>query len=660
MRLGGTATDNVGVTQVTWTNDRGGSGTASGTTSWSASGIALQNGTNVLTVTARDAAGNTATDVLTVAYSAPDTTAPVVSIAQPTSASTFSTTAATMNVSGTSSDGVGVTQVTWSNDRGGSGTATGTTSWSVNGVALQVGSNVITITARDAAGNTATDSLTITYAPPLTLSNVTANLTAPQLAGTPITFTATAANGTAPYSYKWWVFNGTTWSVLQNWSASNTYTWTPSVANSAFRVGVWVRNAGSTADTYDNPASNVSVAFPVSPAPTSLSVASLTANRTAPQVAGTPITFTAAVSGGTAPQQFKWMLFNGSTTSVVQGWSTSNTWTWTPATANAAYQVTVWARNASSTADAAENANSSRSLSFAITPPAAGPLTLTGLTANLTAPQPVGTPITFTATISGGTAPHQFKWWVFDGGTWTVMQAWSTSNTWTWTPTSASGSARVAVWVRNAASTADAYDNPASNGSIGFAITGGGGQQPPSPLIVTSLTANRTAPQTVGTPVTFTATASGGATPYQYKWWVFNGIDWVVMQAWSASNTFTWTPSTSNAGYRVSVWVRYAGSSADAYNNNANPSISFPISPTPPSAPVLLTAINANVSSPQPAGASVTFTAVATGGSGNYQYKWWNLRWNFVVDGDRLERQQHVHVDAWCTGLELPRRPLDS
>src|SRR5205085_973810 len=56
LTLGGTATDNVGVTQVAWTNSRGGSGTASGTTAWTASGIALQPGANVLTVTARDAA----------------------------------------------------------------------------------------------------------------------------------------------------------------------------------------------------------------------------------------------------------------------------------------------------------------------------------------------------------------------------------------------------------------------------------------------------------------------------------------------------------------------------------------------------------------------------------------------------------------------------
>jgi hypothetical protein len=55
---------------VTWANNRGGSGTAAGTTSWAASGIVLQPGTNVLTVTARDAAANTATTSVTVTLSA--------------------------------------------------------------------------------------------------------------------------------------------------------------------------------------------------------------------------------------------------------------------------------------------------------------------------------------------------------------------------------------------------------------------------------------------------------------------------------------------------------------------------------------------------------------------------------------------------------------
>jgi hypothetical protein len=56
----------VAVTQVSWTNSRGGSGNATGTTLWSSGSIALLTGSNVLTVTARDAAGNVRTDTLTV------------------------------------------------------------------------------------------------------------------------------------------------------------------------------------------------------------------------------------------------------------------------------------------------------------------------------------------------------------------------------------------------------------------------------------------------------------------------------------------------------------------------------------------------------------------------------------------------------------------
>ncbi len=522
MSLGGTASDNAGVTQVTWSNSRGGNGTATGTTNWSVATIALQGGSNTLTVTARDAAGNSATAVLTVTYNAPDTTAPVVDIAQPTSASTFSATTATVNVSGASSDAVGVTQVTWANNRGGSGTATGTTSWSVNGIALQSGSNVITITARDAAGNTATDTLTMTLTLPLTLSSLTPNQTAPQLTGTPITFTATATNGTAPYSYKWWLFDGANWTILQNWSAGNAYTWTPSVANSAFRVSVWVRNAGSTADNYDNPQSNGTVAFPVNPA-TPLTLTGLTSNLPAPQAVGTPITFTATVSGGLGPHQFKWWVSDGKSWTALQNWSTNNTWTWTPTSAGGNTRVAVWVRNAGSTADAYDNPAANGSIAFGITggqTPAQ--LAVTSLTANRTSPQPVGTPITLTASVSGGTAPQQFKWMLFDGSNTSVVQGWSTSNTWTWTPTTANAAYQVTVWARNAASTTDAAENANSTRSLPFAISA----TSQGPLTLTGLTANLPAPQPAGTPITFSATVSGGVAPHQYKWWVFDGRDW--------------------------------------------------------------------------------------------------------------------------------------
>src|SRR5206468_2030592 len=57
---------------------------------------------------------------------------------------------------------------------------------------------------------------------------------------------------------------------------------------------------------------------------------------------------------------------------------------------------------------------------------ALAPLTLTSLTADLSAPQSPGTAITFTATATGGTAPYEYKWWVNHGAA-SVGQDWSTS-----------------------------------------------------------------------------------------------------------------------------------------------------------------------------------------------------------------------------------------
>jgi hypothetical protein len=169
MTLGGTAADTVGVTQVTWVNSRGGSGTATGTTTWSASGIVLQLGTNVLTVTARDAAGNTATDGVTVTRT--DATPPTVTITTPTSNPTYTASSSSLTLGGTAADTVGVTQVMWANSLGGNGTATGTTTWTASGITLQSGTNVLTVMARDAAGNTATDTVTVTLAATFTFTD---------------------------------------------------------------------------------------------------------------------------------------------------------------------------------------------------------------------------------------------------------------------------------------------------------------------------------------------------------------------------------------------------------------------------------------------------------------------------------------------------------
>jgi hypothetical protein len=166
--IGGSAWDSVWVAQVQWVNDRGGSGIATGTAqNWSVPSIPLQSGANVITVTVLNRAGNTATDALTVTRattsSSPDTTPPTVTIATPTSATTYSTTSSTVTIGGSAWDSVWVAQVQWVNDRGGGGIATGTAqNWSVPSIPLQSGANVITVTVLNRAGNTATDTITVT------------------------------------------------------------------------------------------------------------------------------------------------------------------------------------------------------------------------------------------------------------------------------------------------------------------------------------------------------------------------------------------------------------------------------------------------------------------------------------------------------------------
>ena len=113
-----------------------------------------------------DAAGNR----LTYSGTAPvDTVAPTVTIVSPTNGPTFETFGNYVNLSGTASDDAEVSLVTWANDRGGSGTASGTTNWTVTGIPLQSGTNILSVTARDSANSFGSGTLAVIYnlSPPM-------------------------------------------------------------------------------------------------------------------------------------------------------------------------------------------------------------------------------------------------------------------------------------------------------------------------------------------------------------------------------------------------------------------------------------------------------------------------------------------------------------
>ncbi len=134
----------------------------SGAASPTASAVAdtSTSGPHTVTVNGADAAGNTNSVLCAYTVGA----APTVTIATPTTNPTLTAKTPFITLGGTAApSGSAIAQVTWSNDRGGSGTASGTTVWSINTVPLQAGTNVITVSATDTDGNTGTDTLTVSF-----------------------------------------------------------------------------------------------------------------------------------------------------------------------------------------------------------------------------------------------------------------------------------------------------------------------------------------------------------------------------------------------------------------------------------------------------------------------------------------------------------------
>ena len=398
---------------------------------------------------------------------------------------------------------------------------------------------------RSAAERTAA----VTAAPTITIGVVP---TLPVRAGLLITWTATATGGVAPYQYLFarYSFATAAWTVVRPYSGTNTFAWTPTQAEvGKYMLQVWVLNSGSSA-TFD--AYKTTAAFDIlSSLPT---ITSVTANTTFPRLYGNAITWTANATGGIAPLQYRFIRYSYTTAAwtIVRDYSTSNTFTWTPTLAEVGkYSFQVWVLNAGSTAfyDAYTS-----TAPFDISGP---PPTITSFTSSPASPSPAGVAMTWTAVATGGIAPLQYLFALYDAqaGTWSVPQNYGASNTFTWIPTaSQAGQYQIQVWVRNNGSgtTYDAFKG------VPFTIG------PMQPLAVSGFPVLPGLPRPVGTTLIWQANTTGGMAPLQYAFYRYSATTgtWTLAQNWSTSKLFTWTPAPAEAGdYSLQVWVRNAGTS---------------------------------------------------------------------------------------------------
>ncbi|MBL0225519.1 MAG: multicopper oxidase domain-containing protein [Geobacteraceae bacterium] len=165
---------------------------------------------------------------------------------------------------------------------------------------------------------------------PATGLTLVSDKASPQAAGSLVTFTATQQGGSGTMEYRFYVNDGSGagFVLAQAYGPSNTFAWTPA-ATGNYDVFAEVRVVGSAVDRDAFKAVNFFQIMSAVP-PTGLDV---TSNVASPQAPGTPISFTAAAVGGSGTFEYRFYLNDGSGAGFIEtrGYSTVDTWTWTPA-----------------------------------------------------------------------------------------------------------------------------------------------------------------------------------------------------------------------------------------------------------------------------------------------------------------------------------------
>lgn len=368
--------------------------------------------------------------------------------------------------------------------------------------------------------------LSITVKTPLSKVALTGSLASPSAVGIPVTLTATPTGGaTIEYTFRASTDNGTTWTVIRDYTSEPTFTWTPPTPAN-YLLDVLAREVGSP-KPYD-----VRVALPylVNPAISAVALTTVPATQTA---INTPVKLTATPTGG-GTLRYRFQVNNESGWVDIPTNGLVNTCTWTPKVAGD-YSLQVLVHEVGSAAEV----DASQSIAYKVT----STFTSVILTADNPSPTTIGIPITMTATVTGGA--NVLYWFrVKSGTTWTDLQAYSSVNTCTWTP-GTTGSYTLEVLVKEAGSLKE-YE---AYRLLFYTVN--------APLTGVAVAANPAQQSVVGTPVTLTMTPVGGGT-VQYTVRVSNGAGWTDLQVLSTTNSLTWRPTVAG-NYIIQVIAHETG-----------------------------------------------------------------------------------------------------
>jgi uncharacterized repeat protein (TIGR02543 family)/prepilin-type N-terminal cleavage/methylation domain-containing protein len=553
--------------------------------SQTAVGLWSSSGAKVVTCVLTDAMGQTVTRTATITIWNP----PTIVLDGMTDGKINTPYTFTANVTGASP----FTYV-WTNATGSGSSASNT--WA------SAGAQIVSCKVTDALGQTATASRTITLytAPTLTIS--LQGTATEGLVNTQYTFIANVSGGKTPYIYTWSGVTGNSATGSGNWMTPGTKTITCTITDDLSQTAT----ATKTFVVY--------------------SVPTVTITGGGSGKKNTNYTFTANVTGGKTPYTYVWTGISGTTASVTGNWNTSGTKTVQVTVTDALGQIatstatiiiydaptvnvvgpdrgkqsTSYQYSASvvggmmpytltwtnATANAQDNSVASASFAtagtYTITCSVTDFLGQTGSSSQtivisnapsstMSGPNTgkINTPYTFTMNVTGGLAPYSYLW------------------------TNATGSGDTAV----------AQFDYAGSKTVSCVVTDALGQTTnASAVIVISspLNLDLVGPATgkINTSYTFTATASGGLSPYTYSWT-------------NATGTAIGTAYFTSPGSKDVTCVV-----TDALGQTATKTATIVIAAVP----------TVTVSGPDTGNVStlLSFTATVTGGLAPYTYSWTN------------------------------------
>ena len=249
-----------------------------------------------------------------------------------------------------------------------------------------------------------------------------------------------SATGCTP-NYRFWVGKNGRWTVVQDYGASNTFSWnTATYAAWTYGIEVDVRDASSSV-AYDRVA-NLTYSL------VGCSGGRLSTSKASPQWPGTTVVLSGSASCLGTPQYRFWVGQNGIWT-MVQDFSPTSTYSWsTTGKLQGTYGLEVDVRNQGASAAYETVAN----LSFGLAIPAC---TAARLSTDKTSPQVHGATVLLSGSASCAGTP-EYRFWVRDpSGRWSIARDFGSSSTFTWnTGTLAPGVYGLEVDVRNQSSTA--------------------------------------------------------------------------------------------------------------------------------------------------------------------------------------------------------------